>query len=253
MLRPTRILIAFAAVAGTAAIATSSATAATVPKGTLTSAEYQQLSAAIVALNKSASSKTISWTKARAACRKTGAATALLRTQRMSCLQSLTLFEALGKFPVEEQRCTATTTNTTTTTTTTTGTTTTTTTPAVSAAIQQLVCMSPRYQALGRDAKSAYRADIAARKEVVARGFTGSCLATLATRPADLNKERLFASSTQKLAADVTLLIKVTEGKAPTSDFNQSKITSDVRKFETSAAAVLAENSPQKLSSCAHQ
>jgi len=246
MLRPTRLLTGLAVIATAAAFSTAAAAAAVPPKGTLTAAEYRQLSAAMVALNKSASSKSVDWGRARAACQKTGAATVLLRTQRASCLDSITLFQALGNFPAEERRCVAS--SKTTTTGTTTGTS-----PADSAAIKQLICMSPRYQALGTDAKSAYTADVAARGVAVARGFTGTCLATLTTNPSDLKKEQQFASSSQRLAADVKLLIRVTEGKAPSSDFNQSKISGDVRKFEVSASAVLAEHGPQKLSSCAHQ
>ena len=79
------------------------------------------------------------------------------------------------------------------------------------------------------------------------------CLATLASTPADLTKERLFASSARRLAADVTLLIKVTRGKAPTSALNQTQIDNDITKFERTASAVLDEHGPQKLSACPHQ
>ncbi len=86
----------------------------------------------------------------------------------------------------------------------------------------------------------------------MARGFTGTCLATLASTPADLKKERLFASGTAKLARDVTVLIKVTNGEAPSSDLNQIQIDDDVASFESSARAVLAEHGPQKLTACPH-
>ena len=209
-------------------------------------------------LNKSASSKSIDWAKARAACRAIGGSTELLRTQRASCLDSMSALEGLANFPSEQAKCAAgvltttgtTTTGTTTTSTTTTGTTTTT---AESAVLRVIICLSPRYQALGRYAKALYRDDTAERKQALARGFTGTCLATLASTPADLKKEKLFASTTARLAHDVTVLIKVTKGQAPTTDLNQVQIDSDVAKFESSARAVLAESGPQKLSACAHR
>jgi hypothetical protein len=235
-----------------AAICISASAAAAAAKGTLTAAEYKQLSAATAALNLSASAKSVNWTKARRACGRTGRATALLRSQGLSCLNSLSVLEALTNFPAEQRRC-ATTKTTTNTGTTTTGTTTTGTTEADSAVIRLVVCLNPHYQALARDARAVYTADTAARKQALRRGFTGSCLATLASTPADLRKERQFASASVKLAADVTLLIKVTTGKAPASDFSQTRIDADVKQFETAASAVLAEPSVQTLSSCPHE
>jgi hypothetical protein len=263
----TRLVIRLSAACAATAICVSAAAAAAVPKGTLTGAEYKQLSVATAGLNKSASSKSVSWPKARAACAKVGKTTALLRTQRATCFGSVNVLDALASFPAEQRRCpksTGTTTGTTgttgttttlTTTTPTSGTTTTgsSTTAADSAVVRLIICMSPHYQALARDAKAIDRADISARKDVLARGFSGSCLATLAPTPGDLRTVKHFASATAKLADDVTLLIKVTEGKAPASDFNQAQIDNDVKQFENSATSVLDEHGQQKLSVCPHQ
>jgi hypothetical protein len=227
--------------------------------GTLTGAEFKQLSTAMADLTTSASSKTINWSKARAACRQIGGTTALLRNQRASCLDSISALEALANFPVEQAKCAAAATTTTGSATTTTGTTTTgtttgaTTTPAESAVIRMIICLTPRYHALARYAKALYRADIAERKQTLVRGFTGTCLATLASTPADLKKEKLFASSTARLANDVAVLIKVTKGQAPTTDLNEVQIDGDIAKFESSARAVLDESGPQKLSACPHR
>jgi hypothetical protein len=160
--------------------------------------------------------------------------------------------EALANFPEEQTRCAATASKsgTTTTGTSTTGTATN---PAASAGIRTIICLNPHYQALSRYAKAIYSSDTAARKQALARGFTGACLATLASTPADLTKERLFAVSAAKLAGDVTLLIRVTRGKAPTSDLNQTQIDNDITKFESTAGAVLNEHGPQKLSACPHR
>jgi hypothetical protein len=245
-----RLVIGLSAVCAATAICMSASAAAAVPRGTLTSAEYTQLSVATAALNKSASSKSLNWPKARAACRKVGSSTALLTTQRATCAWTVNVLDALASFPAEQRRCPKSTGTTTGTTTTTTGTSTT---PADSAEIELIICMSPHYQALARDAKALDRADISARRDVLARGFSGPCLATLAPTPANLRTVKRFASSTAKLADDVTLLIKVTEGKAPASDFNQAQIDNDVKQFESSATAVLVEHGQQKLSVCPHQ
>lgn len=233
-------------------ICTSASAAGATPKGRLTGAEYKQLSAGMTALNRSVGTKSVNWSRARAACRAVGRATDLLRTQRATCLSSIAALESLAGFPSEQRAC-STRIKTTTQTTTTPATTTTTTGAGDSTMIQLLVCMSPRYQALARYSRELDAQAIAARKAVLARGFSGSCLAALAPTRTDLHKANLFASSTERLAADVRLLIKVTQGKAPTSDFNQAKIDRDVRQFERSASAVLDEHGQPKLSVCPHE
>jgi hypothetical protein len=230
-------------------ICMSASVAAAAPRGTLTATEYEQLAVATAALNGSASSSTVDWPKARAACNRVSKATALLSTQRATCYDTINVLDALASFPGEQRRCPKSS-ATTTAGTTTTGTTTT---SADSAVVRLMICMNPHYQALGRDAKAIDGADIAARKQALARGFSGGCLAALAPTPADLRTAKRFASSTEKLAADVTLLIKVTEGKAPASDFNQSRIDNDVKLFEHSATAVLVEHGQPKLSVCPHE
>jgi hypothetical protein len=212
----------------------------------------------MAAVNKSVGAKSVNWNKARAGCRAVGGATNLLRTQRASCLDSMAVLDSLANFPREQRLCSAKSKTTTTTTTTQTGTGTTTTgttgtPPADSALIELMACMSPRYQALSGYARGLDSSAIAAREAALARGFAGSCLAALAPTSADLKRAKLFAASTKQLAADVTLLIRVTEGKAPSSDFNQAKIDNDVRQFETTASAVLDEHGQPQLSVCPHQ
>jgi hypothetical protein len=113
--------------------------------------------------------------------------------------------------------------------------------------------MSPRYQGLGRDARAMYRSELATRKQVLARGFTGTCRASLAPTAPELRIVRRFSFASAKLAADVVLLIRVTRGRAPSSAFNKARIDRDVRRFETSATAVLAARGPQTLSACPHR
>lgn len=258
MAKTTKYAARLIALCGALVVCASAAVAA--PRGTLTGAEYKQLSAGMAELNKSVGAKSVNWRKARAACRAVGGATDLLRTQRSSCYASVAALDSLASFPREQRSCsgaikrgTGTTTTPTTTTGTTTDTTGTTTSPTESPLIKLLVCMSPRYDALARHSKALDTEAIAARKSALARGFAGSCLVALAPTPADLRKAKLFSSSTGRLAADVGLLIKVTEGKAPSSAFNQTKIDNDVRQFENSASAVLDEHGQPKLSVCPHK
>ena len=244
MLRPIRIATTLAAICSIIVVGSCASALAAAPKGTLTSTEYKQLSVATAALNRSANSKAINWVKARAACRLIHGNGALLRTQRTSCLDSMTAFAALANFPSEQAHCAASAGK---------STTGTTTTPTQSAVLKMIVCLDPRYQALERYAKAIYSSDAAARRQALARGFRGVCLATLVSTPADLRKENSFASSTAKLAADVTVVIKVTKGQAPSSDLNQTQIDADVTRFESTARAVLDERGPQKLGACPHE
>ena len=259
-----RFAAAVVATLCTAVLCVTASAAAAAPNAKLSGAEYRQLTSGLAALNKSVSAKSVNWAKARTACRAVGGETALLRSQRSSCLTSVAALDSLASFPSEQRRCnstiknstTTTTTTTTTTDTTTTGTATTTTgttNPADAAVIRLLVCMSPRYDALAGYSKALDRAAIAARKSATARGFTGSCLAALAPSRAELATAQLFASSTGRLAADVKVLIRVTEGSAPSTDFNQAATDNDVRQFENSASAVLDEHGQPQLSVCPHE
>lgn len=223
--------IATTLAAAAAAVCVATAAAATVPKGTLTQAEYNKLSAVTAALNLATGARSVDWTRARAACASTGRATALLRTQGASCLDSLRLLEALTNFPAEQRHCAA----------------------AKPAVMRLMICLNPHYQALDRYARALYAADSSARRQALLRGFTGACLATLAATPAGLHKERQFASAAVALAADVTLLIRVTDGKAPASDFSQTRINADVRRFEATATAVLSDHGEQRLLNCPHE
>jgi hypothetical protein len=255
MARAKRLAARVAVIAITATGCVCAATteaAAAAPRGTLTASEYQQLTAATAALDKSASAKAIDWPKARAACGRVSRTTALLRTQRATCFGSVNVLDALASFPAEQRGCPRTSaTTTTTTTTTTTGATTTT--PSDSPAIQVMICMNPHYQALSRDAKVIDSADVASRKQALERGFSGACLTALAPTAAELATAKRFAASTAKLAADVVLLSKVTSGKLPAGDFNQTNIDNDVKLFEDSATAVLIEHGQPALSVCPHQ
>jgi hypothetical protein len=270
MNRITRTILAMGAVFAALSVPIA-ADATSAPNGMLTAAEYKQVGTAIAALKKATSGQRANWSRIAAACRDTGSATALLRTQRASCLAATAEFHTVARFPSAQVKCqtaatntvgatttsTTTTPGTTTTGTSTTGTTTTGTTTTPTAAqqvvFQTLACLSPDYQAIARGAKTMYATQAAARDAVIARHFTGLCLVTLAGRPSDMANLKRFASSAEHLAADIALLVKVTKGQAPASAVNQTRLYTDSRQFETSFHALATANTPQKLSACPHQ
>jgi hypothetical protein len=244
-------------------------------------AEYRELSQAQSTLARVLKNKNGTLNEAAAACRKAGVADPLLKTQRQSCLDALTVLEAFGNFAVAEPKCakiTATTTGTTTTPTTvtpttttgtatgttttgttvgttTTGTTTTgttTTSAADETALLRVVCLNPEYQGLGRAAKALYPADVAGRKQALRRGFKGLCLATLVDTPKQLRVEENFSFTTTHLAADVAALSKASHGQAPPTKITAVQIEDDAGSFENASKAFLSENGPQKLSVCPH-
>jgi hypothetical protein len=107
MLRALTASTAIALVCALIAAAGSSAAAAAPPRGTLTSTEYTQLTAAYAALQKALDSKTKapSWKAAEAGCRDAGNSTALLSTQRKSCLGVVTTLHQLAGFITDESKC----------------------------------------------------------------------------------------------------------------------------------------------------
>jgi hypothetical protein len=245
-------------------VAYGSTTAGAAPaQGKLSVKEYQQLSAQLTALKQALGGKSPSWSKAAVACRRVGVATPLLKTQRNNCIASVATIHKLLDFSVAEQKCAA---GTPASVTKLEVTATTATTPStfkapaptggvdgVSAAkLKLLKCLGPDYRSVSVLAERMYVSDLAARKEAVERGFTGLCLRTLADTPADLHLEQGFAASSKALAADVTLLIKVSEGAAPASSIKAATVTRNGSAFSEQLGKLLAEHGPDKLSVCAH-
>ncbi len=236
-----RSLIAAVAICAAAAPAPAGAAAAAPPRGALSRAEYARLSAATAAFERIASARSVDWAAAMSACRGIGQGTALLASQRTSCLASTTTLHALASFPHEQAACA------------TAGTTVTTTTATSEpAAIAAVACLRPRYLALARDAGALSVAAVAARRQAVSRGLRGACLATLTPTPSDLGEDRRFAQATSRLAADVSLLIAVSNGQVSSTEVNQSTVDANVGRFERAARSVLDQHEPQRLAACPH-
>lgn len=282
MLRPTRRSIALAIVCAslstaTAALATAAPATAGTSRGTLSAAEYRQIGQAIVAIGKAYKSPSGGWGAVRAGCRRTGGSTALLRGLRASCLADVAVYQALTQLPDKELTCskgatvttptgtgttttstgtgtgtTTTSTGTTTTGTTTTGTTTTSVEAEVKAELHSLRCLSPLFTRLARDVKAMYHADSAARTVAANRGFTGVCLATLATTAANLHKEHAFTAASARFATDFDVLIRIYEGKDRPTALTHSRLVADGNSFDRTGSAVLKENTPTKIAVCRH-
>lgn len=271
MLRSLRTAVAIAVLCAISVSLSATAFAATpTRKATLTATEYKQLTQQLAALKKFDHSKRATWNQGYAACRKAGQTTKLLRSVRVNCDTVMGYDQSLVGFGADAERCTAlsttgTTTSTTptgttptdtTTETTTTGTTTTgtTTTGELTATqLQVLACLMPEYDAISRAARSVYTSQAGLRQQVLARHFIGRCLLTLAPTRGELQELKRFVASSKKLAADVTLISKVSAGQVPASQINEVQIDKDAKAFGQTGQAVYNAKRPQKLSVCPHQ
>ena len=77
------------------------------------------------------------------------------------------------------------------------------------------MCLNPAYQALTHAVAKLTTADRALRQSGIERGFTGHCLITLVPTTQQLTTETSYLKATRRLAADLTLYVKVRNGKAP--------------------------------------
>jgi hypothetical protein len=250
------VTITVSIVCGALASFAATAAVAAAPQRTLTATEYKQMGASVAADKKVFGSKTINWTRAHAACTLIGNSSALLKGERVLCLNQDVVLKALTVTSPQEQKCLApltTTTTTTTPTTTSTSTTGTTTSSTQSAAVKALVCLTPVYKTLRGDANRAYASDLAVRRLSKRRGFTGVCLNTLAATTTQLRKEKAFVTASEKLAADLVLFTKISRGGAPSSLLSEAQVNTAANALTRAANTYLLASGPSKLSVCPHQ
>ncbi len=275
MKRLLSVTIAVSVACGALASFGANVAGAAAPQRILTATEYNQMTTAEAAVKKVFGSKTINWSRAHAACTLIGNSTALLKSERVLCLNEDVVVKSLTVTTPQEQKCLAPVTNTTTTTTpttttsttgtsttgttttgtTTTGTTTTgtTTTPTQSTGAQALVCLTPVYKTMQAQAITAYASDLAVRKLSKQRGFTGVCLNTLAATTTQLRKENAFVAATKKLVADLVLFTKIESGAASSSLLSETQVGAVASAFTKAADTYLLASGPSKLSVCPHQ
>jgi hypothetical protein len=275
-----------AALALSIAISVPALAAAPGPKGTLTSTEYQKLTAEQVAFKKLDKKKNLTWNDFYKACHTVGQSTALMQSVRSNCDIGIGIDQSLSGFYADVERCsalsgtststtttpTSTTTGTTTTGTTTTGTGTTTTGTTTTGTtttgtgttttgsgeltpdqLKLFACLEPEYAVISRAAESVYTAQSSLRRHVLARAFVGACRLTLAPTIAQLKALTKFVSTSRQLTKDVALITKVSNGQAPSSAIDAAQIDSDAKAFDSAAKAFAEIHRPQKLSVCPHQ
>lgn len=254
------------------AVAVPATSAATAPKGTLTSTEYSQLNAEQVAFKKLKKKKDLTWNDFYKACHTVGQSTGLLRSVRSNCDTGIGIDQSLSGFYSDFERCaalagltgtttgttttatTGTTTATTTTGTTTTGTGTTTTSSDTFTAqdLKLYACLEPEYAVISRAAESVYRAQAGLRDQVLARDFVGRCELTLAPTITQLKALKRFVATSRQLTTDVALITKVANGQKPASAIDETQIQKDAAAFNAAAVAFGKLKRPQKLSVCPH-
>ncbi len=277
MIRSVHIALAVAAAMAVAVAVTAPAIAAVPgPKGTLTASEYKQLTVQQAAFKKLRTKKDLTWNDFYAVCQRVGQSTLLLRSVYSNCNAGIGIDQSLTGFYSDVARCaaletsTGTTTTTTQTATTTTGTGTTTTgttttgtattgtdTTATSnlspAELKLLACMQPEYAVISRAVKSIDTTQTTLRSQVLARHFVGRCELTLAPTEQQLHDLDRWTSTAKQLAADVTLISKVADGRAPAKAIHGKQVTRDANAFDAAAKAFERLSRPQNLAVCPHQ
>jgi hypothetical protein len=281
MIRSIRIAIAVAAATALSVAMAVPAMAAAAPKDSLTSTEYKQLIAEQADFKKLDKKKNLTLTELYTACHAVGQSTQLLKSVRTNCETGLGFDQTLASFDSDLARCEALSTGTTTTTTptgttttgttttgtgtTTTGTTTTGTTTTgtgttttgsgglTPADLKLFACLQPEYAVISRAVRSIYEGQTGLRTHVLARDFVGRCLLTLAPTTTQLKALKRFASTSKQLSADVSLITKVANGRAPVSTINDKQVESDSTSFAAAGKAFESLHRPQKLSVCPHQ
>jgi hypothetical protein len=217
---------------------------AVTPHGKLTSLEYSELSEMISGILASGHSGTVNWKAATAACEKADTSTPLLASQRSSCLAVMSTLSYVVGFAGAQQKCAsgiaarggaakAATQNT--------------------SALQSIVCLDPEYRQLSRLAATMYALDTTARRQALARGFSGVCLATLVDTPPQLQVEQRLAVSAKSLAADADTISGVLLHKVASGKLNITRIDNDATSFSAAFTALTKLGGPVKLSVCPHQ
>jgi hypothetical protein len=219
------------------------AAGATPPPGTLTSLEYSQLSEMYSGLLNTTTGT--NWKALTAACEKAGSSTPLLATQRSSCVDQISTLSYIETVSSAQKKCDS----------------------AIAArsgaarpatvedlaAMQEIACLNPEYQELGRLAGASYAQDVAARKVAIARGFTGVCLATLVDTRSQIATVHQFALTAERVAQDAGGLTKLAAKRALPRPAEITHFESDSTAFGQAFEAMTRLSGPTKLSVCRHR
>jgi hypothetical protein len=103
-----------------------------------------------------------------------------------------------------------------------------------------LTCLLPAYQNLASATTKGAAGDEADYQAAAARGFTGTCLYTLAVPPAYLHKEKQLA----QIASETATAMRAQ---------NAPRLEVLGPKLGTALIAVVVESTPSNLAACRHQ
>lgn len=188
------------------------------PHGILTAPEYQALTRAQTTLKRVLRTKPLDWQAAYAACPAT-TPTPLLATESAGCSAAVAELHAIASTESaakNEPQCVAQ--------------------PGGTA----LSCLLPAYQNLASATTKGAAADEADYQAAVARGFTGTCLYTLADPPGYIHKEKQLAH----IASETATAMRAQ---------NAPRLEVLGPKLGTALMAVVDASTPSNLAACRHQ
>jgi hypothetical protein len=198
--------------------ALASAVRAVAPRGVLTAVEYRALGRELAALKSALGAGQPDWGAANAACRAVRT-TPLLRAETADCEATVSEVHAVVatlSAVAGEPRCVA------------------------QPGRSSISCLLPAYQHLDTATHGALSADNAMYRVAAGRGFTGTCLYTLASTPAQRRDETQFARVMNETVA------------AMRAD-NRSELATLGPQLTRTMDAYLHANGPSNLAVCKHQ
>jgi hypothetical protein len=216
------VMVALLATCGGVAIAASGQS----PHGRLTSTEYTSLGRMIASVKAAAHARPINWSAMRAACVASQTSTALLVSIRSSCEADTLFLRLLFTFQPANARC-------------------------GQAMRNKLLCQVSLYNALARDDRASYTADVAARTVAAKRGFSGTCLAVISSSARELQLEKELSEATNRLAEDIRASLKAHDGH-PIPGFSRTKAENDGEAFQQIYDALQTTPSPSNIRDCPH-
>lgn len=195
-------------------------------RGKLTATEYSSLGRMIASVKARARARPIDWSAMRAACLAAQTSTPLLVSIRSSCEADALFLRVLFTFQSANARC-------------------------GQAMPRKLLCQVSLYNALARDGRASYTADVAAHTVATKRGFSGTCLAVISSSTRELQLEKQLSVATDTLAEDIRAALKAREGQ-PIPGFSRTKAENDGEAFQRVYGALQTTPSPSNIRDCPH-
>jgi hypothetical protein len=198
--------------------ALASVACASLPRGVLTAVEYRALAGELAALKRALGSSQPNWQAANAACRA-AETTPLLRAETADCEATVSEVHAIVatlSAVAGEPRC------------------------AAQPGHSSISCLLPAYRHLATTTNHTLAVDNAMYRVAAGRGFTGTCLYTLASTTSQRRDEAHFAQVMNETVA------------AMRAD-NRSELATLGPQLTRTMDAYLHANSPSNIAVCKHQ